>query len=35
MEEETNQRVVNSNPVVINNATSLPDFVHIGGNEGG
>jgi hypothetical protein len=35
VEEDTNQRVVNSNPTVINNATSLPDFVHNGGQENG
>jgi hypothetical protein len=33
LEEDTSQRIVNPNPTVINNAASLPDFVHNGGQE--
>jgi hypothetical protein len=33
MEEDTASRVVNSNPTIIKEATSLPDFVHNGGQE--
>ena len=33
LEEDTSQSIVNPNPTVINNAASLPDFVHNGGQE--
>jgi hypothetical protein len=35
VEEDTSSRIINANPTVIKEATSLPDFVHNGGQENG